>query len=182
MLAGFVMVLLVLAAAYVIFQLASGFRIYLKLRGKRLITCPETNKAAAVEVAAGTVAKEALFGRPHVQLGECSRWPERQNCGQDCLRQVEAAQEDCLVWTIVSEWYEGRKCVYCHKLFGKLKWHDHKPALIGADRKTVPWDQIPAERLPEALETYWPVCWNCHIAEAFRQEHPDLVGDPPLKH
>ena len=22
-----------------------------------------------------------------------------------------------------------------------------------------------------------PVCWNCHIAESFRREHPDLVTD-----
>ncbi len=181
MIAKFLMVLLALAIAYVTYRLAGGLRLYLKLRGKRLVTCPETKKAAAVEVAAGTVAMEALTGPHHLRLSECSRWPDRQNCGQECLRQMEAAPQDCMVSTIISKWYEGRQCAFCHKLFGEIKWHDHKPALIGADRRTILWDEIPAERLPEVLETHKPVCWNCHIAETFRPEHPELVSDQPKK-
>jgi len=182
MIAKFLIVLLAMAIAYVTYRLAGGLRLYLKLRGKRLITCPETKKVEAVNVAAGSVALKSLLGQPHLRLKACSRWPEGQNCGQACLGQIEAAPQDCLVSTIISKWYEGRKCVFCGKLFRERKWHDQKPALIGADRKTVQWDEIPAERLPEVLETHRPVCWTCHIAETFRREQPDLVSDEPRKH
>jgi hypothetical protein len=25
------------------------------------------------------------------------------------------------------------------------------------------------------LETHFPVCWDCYIAQQFRRDHPDLV-------
>lgn len=53
MIAKFLIVLLAMAIAYVTYRLAGGLRLYLKLRGKRLITCPETKKVEAVNVAAG---------------------------------------------------------------------------------------------------------------------------------
>ena len=47
MAANIFMVLLVLAAAYFTYRLAGGLRLYLKLRGKRLVACPETDQVAA---------------------------------------------------------------------------------------------------------------------------------------
>jgi hypothetical protein len=41
----------------------------------------------------------------------------------------------------------------------------------------VQWSEIPAEKLQEVMRTHQPVCWNCHIAETFRREHPELVVD-----
>lgn len=174
--------LLALAAIYLLrFRLAPALRLYLRFRGKRLVTCPETKKAAALEVAAGHAPREALVGRWHLQLDDSSRWPERQACGQECLSQIEAASEDRLVWTIVSRWYEEQTCVYCQKPFGQIKRLDHRPALLDANRKTGQWDEVAAEKLPEVLATHRPVCWNCHIAQTFRREHPDLVVDRPRK-
>ncbi len=179
MVAIFLYVLLALFSAYLIFRLAIGLRLYLKLRGERLITCPATNQTVAVNVPAGTVAVEALLGSTRLRLNECSGWPDHQNCGQECLKQIEAAPEDCLVRTIVSEWYDGKRCAYCRKPFGKLKWHDAPQALMDANRKTFLWNEISTESLPDVLKKFQPVCWNCHIAETFRREHPDLVADRP---
>ncbi len=165
----FFLALLALAAAYLIFRVVAASRLYLKFRGKRLVTCPETKKPAAVEVAAGRVAVETFVGWWHLRLSDCSRWPERRNCGQDCLSQIEVAPQDCLVWTIVSRWYEGQTCVYCGKPFGQIKWLERRPALLDANRKTVQWDEIATEKLPEVLSTRWPVCWSCHFAETSRR-------------
>jgi hypothetical protein len=33
--------------------------------------------------------------------------------------------------------------------------------------------------LPEVFLTYAPVCWDCHIAETLRREHPELIVDRP---
>ena len=167
------------AAAYGLFRLVQAARVYFTFRGKRIVSCPENHRPAAVNVSAGTAALEALTGNPHIHLRSCSRWPERGDCPQGCLAQIEEAPKACLVWTIINRWYEGKVCAYCHKPFGEIHWHDHPPALMDKALKTVTWDSIPAERLQAALATHQPVCWSCHMAETFRREHPDLVVDRP---
>ena len=169
--------LLVVGGGYLIYQSVVAIRMYRRMRGKMVVTCPETKKPAAVRVAAGKAALQAALGAPGLQLSECSRWPEKQACGQECLEQIEAAPKDCLVWAIVNRWYEGQSCAYCHETFGELHWHDHRPALMSEDGKTVQWTEIPAERIRHVLATHRPVCWNCHITETFRRENPELVVD-----
>jgi hypothetical protein len=169
--------LVIAAAVFVIVGLRQALRTYLKFRGKRLVSCPETHKPAAVRVGAGKAALEAAVGNELLRLSECSRWPEREACGQECLTQIQEAPKACLVWTIINRWYQGQNCVYCHKPFGEIHWHDHPPALLDSERRTVQWNEIPAEKLQEVLGTHWPVCWNCHIAQTFRYEHPELVVD-----
>jgi hypothetical protein len=173
-------VLLILAIAivvYAVFELTRALRTYFKFRGKRIISCPENHQAAAVRVAAGKAALDATHGAAHLSLSECSRWPEMQGCGQECLAQIKEAPKACLVSTIVNRWYAGRSCVYCHKPFGEIHWHDHPPALIDQQRKTVQWNEVPLENLQQTMATHWPVCWSCHIAETFRRQHPELVTD-----
>ena len=170
---------LVVAAVFVVVELRRALRTYLKFRGKLLVSCPETHKPAAVRVAAANAAIQTTFGNAELRLSECSRWPERQACGQECLQQIEEAPNACLVRTIINRWYHGQNCAYCHKPFGEIRWHDHPPALVNQECKTVQWNEIPTEKLQEALTTHRPVCWSCHIAETFREEHPELVVDRP---
>ena len=170
-----------LAAIYAIFRIGRALRVYSTFRGKRLVSCPETHRPAAVRVAAGKAAWDASVGNQQLRLSECSRWPERKDCPQDCMAQIDEAPKACLVSTIINRWYQGQECAYCHKPFGTTHWHDHPPALVNKDRRTVQWDEISAENLQEALGTHRPVCWNCHIAETFRWEHPELVVDRPAE-
>jgi hypothetical protein len=174
-------VVLGLAVGVIAVGLIVGGRAYLRYRGKMLITCPETCKPAAVKVAAGAAAVEAIFGRSDIHLKDCSRWPERQDCGQECLSQMEPDPKHCLVWTLVADWYAGKSCVYCQKPFGEIHWHDHQPALLSPDGKTLQWNEVPAEKLPDIFLTHSPVCWSCNIAETFRREHSELVVDRPWK-
>jgi len=152
---------------------------YFKFRGTRVIACPETKEPAAVEVDTWHAALTAPLGEPGLRLRDCSRWPERQDCGQQCLRQIETAPADCLVRTMLIKWYEGTSCAFCGKAIGPIHWVDHKPALLTPGRKTVEWDDVPPEKLPGALATHLAVCWNCHIAESFRARFPHLVVDDP---
>jgi len=170
-------VILALAAGLFVFRAIPGVRAYFRFRGKRIITCPETHKPEAVDVAVGEAALGAFLSEPTLCLKECSRWPERQDCGQECLQQLEVNPENCLVWNIVSTWYEGKKCVFCQKPFGELHHLDHAPALLSPDNKTVEWKDLRPERLPEIFSTHRPVCWNCHVAHLFRQKFPELVVD-----
>lgn len=145
---------------------------FLKFRGTRLITCPETQAPAAVEVDAAGAALTA-----NLRLRDCSRWPERRDCGQACLRQIEAAPEDCLVRNILTRWYERKSCAYCGKPLGTIDWLEHRPALMSPQRVTKQWRDVPPETLPATLADHLPVCWNCHVAETFRRAHPELVTD-----
>jgi hypothetical protein len=156
-------------------------RTYLRYRGMRVITCPETGKPAAVEVDTRyAVGSKMSFGSPMLQLSSCSRWPARRACGQECLSQIEAASHDCLARTILERWYAGRACVLCRQPFADIRWSDHKPAVRLPTGQTLAWAAIRPAELPVVLAASAPVCWNCHIAETFRREHPDLlVDDPP---
>ncbi len=170
-----VVAVLALAVGLFVFRAIPGVRAYFAYRGKRLVTCPETHKAEAVDVAATEAAVGAFLSEPTLRLTECSRWPERQDCGQDCLQQIEIDPQNCLVWNIVSNWYEGKSCVFCRKQIGPLHHIDHVPALLGPDHVTVEWKLIRPQQLMEVFESHRPVCWNCHVTESFRRLHPELV-------
>jgi hypothetical protein len=164
-----------LAVGLFVFRAIPGVRAYFDLRGKRLITCPESHTSEAVEVAAAEAGVGAFLSEPTLRLKECSRWPERQDCGQECLKQIEIDPENCLVWNIVSKWYEGKSCVFCHKQIGPLHQLDHAPALLAPDHNTLEWKRVRPQQIPEIFETHRPVCWNCHVTETFRRLHPELV-------
>jgi hypothetical protein len=171
----FFLALLAMIAGFVVFRAIPVLQTYFLYRGKRLVTCPETLKTEAVDVAARAAAASSFLGWPVFRLDRCSRWPERHDCGQDCLKQITADPENCLLWNIVSNWYLGRSCAYCHKRFGVLHHLDHVPALMREEGTTIEWDRICPERLPEFFSTARPVCWDCHVAKTFRRLHPELV-------
>lgn len=168
-------------AALVLVWAVLAFLTYWKYRGKRLITCPENHQTAAVEVATSRAAARTFILPGTLTLKDCSRWPEMQGCGQECLSQVEENPHDCLVWNIVGNWYEGKECAVCGKTFTKLEWHAHRPALMDARGRTVKWSDVPAENLPALLAKFRPVCWDCHVAEEFRRQHAELITDRERK-
>ena len=168
--------LLAVVVGLILFGAIPGVQTYFSYRGKRLVTCPETLGKEAVNVAPRKTAAWAFAGEFDLRVNQCSRWPERRDCGQECLQQIEADPENCLVWNIVSNWYEGQKCVYCHNSFGPLRHFDHAPALMGPDRNSVEWNHFRPEHLPELFSTHKPVCWTCHVTETLRKEHQGLVA------
>jgi hypothetical protein len=172
----FLLVVIALAALWVAYRVFEGLRSFRVFgRGKRLVTCPETKEVVAVETDGRHIALTSAIGVTELQLKRCSRWPERQDCGQECLAQIEIAPHDCLVRSVVDRWYADKNCVYCGKAIGKVDWANHQPALMDHNRATVQWNEVPPERIPELLARCWPVCWNCHISESFRRAFPSMV-------
>jgi hypothetical protein len=148
-----------------------------KNRGQRVVTCPENTRPAGVVVNALHASATALRGAPELSLSSCSRWPEKAGCGQECLAQIVAAPEDCLVRNIVTRWLDGKTCANCRQPFGKISWLGSPPALLRSDKKSVEWGQIPADQLFVVLEKSLPVCFACHTAITMVREHPELVID-----
>lgn len=166
-------------AVYLLYRLYASIRTYFLFRGKRLVTCPENQKTAAVELDAKDAAREAFTRKPRMQLSECSRWPERKDCGQQCLNEIAMSPSECLVRNIVIDWFNEKQCIYCGKQIAEVKewWVDHKPALLTPEKQIVTWNEFAAEQLPELFEKCEPVCWSCAVTETFRREHPELVSD-----
>lgn len=54
-------------------------------REPKSLVCPETGLATTVQVDAGRAARGAVFGRMRMAVQNCSRWPERADCGQGCV-------------------------------------------------------------------------------------------------
>lgn len=156
-------------------------RSYLKYRGSRTVTCPETGKAAVVEVNALHASLTSTVRLPDIRLKDCSRWPIKRECGQECLTELDVAPDECLVSGVLMQWYRGKRCVYCGQPFAELQWIDHQPALKSPSGQLVEWKDVLLEDVRNVLETHLPVCWSCHIAQSFRREHPDLVVFRPWR-
>ena len=167
---------------------ALAVRAWLAYRGERVVLCPENQKPAGVALEVGSAvgfalrhpADLSLWKGGGLHLATCSRWPERSACGQQCLSQVQAAPQDCLVRNILSRWYEGKACAWCGQPFGPVEWETRKPALLDAGGISREWDAVPADRLQETLASARPVCFACHMATTLVREHPDLVTERPI--
>jgi hypothetical protein len=170
------MLAVVAAVGLLVAAVVSGWS---AVRGAHIVECPETHAPVTVHLDARKALKGSLRGAPLLEVSDCSRWPERAGCGQECLAQMESAPADCLVRNVASRWYEGRGCVYCGHVFEPIRWHEHRPALRGPDGALLEWSDVEPHELPALFATHVPVCWNCAIAERFRRDHPDLVVDRP---
>lgn len=174
----FSLAFLVMIAGFVVCRVIPALQTYFLYRGKRLVICPETARTETVDVAARTAAANSFLGWTALRLDRCSRWPERQDCGQECIKQITAESANCLPWNIVSSWYFGQRCVFCGKRFSVLRHFDHVPALLREDGATFEWNQILPQQLPQIFSTAKPVCWNCHIAETFRRMSISIEWQP----
>ena len=62
-----------------------GKQIYNTYRGGRTVTCPETHASVLVRFNALRAAFTGLSDKPKLRLADCSRWPMRADCGQECI-------------------------------------------------------------------------------------------------
>jgi hypothetical protein len=156
-----------------------AIRAFMRMRGTRVVVCPETHKPAAVTVNAAHAALSAVWERPDVRLSSCTRWPERAGCDQACAGQIEAAPEETLATQMLKQWYVGKTCAVCHRPIPPVTGSEPRPGLLSltSDHEILGWGDVRAEQLPAVLESYLPVCADCHVAEQFRRQFPGLVTD-----
>ena len=74
-------------AAYVIAPVVA--HTYSRFRAPRTVTCPENQEPAEIQIDAGEAAATAAFGHAELRIKHCSRWPEHEQCGQECLADVK---------------------------------------------------------------------------------------------
>lgn len=78
---------LFISLAIVVVEFVTTFRAY---RDSRTIICPGDYRTAAIQVDALHAALPTAIGKsPDLRVKHCSKWPEREGCGQTCLAQIE---------------------------------------------------------------------------------------------
>ena len=151
-------------------------RMYVRYRGKRIVTCPETNLPVSTEINAALAAGTRLAKQPRFVVTACSRWPEHAGCAQACALQIEASPDETLVRNIVTRWYAERNCAYCARPIADLGGFVG-PALLGADCELREWTDVAVDDLPRFLADSVAVCATCELAEDFRRRFPERVSD-----
>jgi len=63
---------------------------YRRAKGRRPVFCPEAGQTAVIELNRRDAALMHVLGNPVRRIESCSRWPESQDCGRECL--IGAAQ------------------------------------------------------------------------------------------
>ncbi len=88
-------VYLIFAVAIAIIVCIAGFFLarmlieFVQFRGRRQVLCPETGGVAIIRIDALHAAVSSAVADPDLQVIDCSRWPERQNCGQESVLRIQ---------------------------------------------------------------------------------------------
>lgn len=80
------------ACALFLMPFLLGAEVYSRYSGSRVVTCPENHQPVAVNLDATRAARTALVGNPSLRIADCTRWPERANCGQECMPEALRAK------------------------------------------------------------------------------------------
>jgi len=170
---------LFLIGAVVLLALPIGISLqsYFRNRGRRTVICPENHKRVTVELDNEFAFRTALRGQEHERLQSCSRWPEKGDCGQECLAQVDPTPEN--LERLLQKWYQGKTCAICDRALTPADWRRGRLALLNEKQKLFELHHMHLEEIPSALDQMTPLCWNCHQEERMRQAEPPrlLKGD-----
>lgn len=110
------LVVILVVACFLLLLAAFGRgAIYERYSGGRPVACPENKQAAVVSIDVRHAAGTIMDGAPDLRLSDCTRWPERAQCGQECLPQALQAEP-----YKAGEAKSGRKPIY------------HLPVLLAA--------------------------------------------------
>jgi hypothetical protein len=140
---------------------------YFRNRGRRTVICPENREPVTVELDNKFAFSTALRGQKHDRLQSCSRWPEKGDCGQECLAQVDPTPEN--LERLLQKWYQGKTCAICDRTLTPSDWRRSRLALLNEKQKLFELRHMHLDEIPSALDHMAPLCWNCHQEERVRQ-------------
>jgi len=160
---GFEVLVAILAIAFLftLFRIAIHDR--LPYEGALAVKCPETQSAASVQVDQREARRSTLRGIKKLRLKTCSRWPERADCDQECLVQIEPTP--AILDRIFDRWYADKNCVRCDCPLDENDWRWGRVAVVDANSKFIELRHMDLTALPGSLQGCKPVCWKCHEAE-----------------
>ncbi len=175
MIATFPIILFIIGAILLVaLPLGVSLQAYFRNRGRRAVICPDNREPVTVELDNKYAFATALRGQEHDRLHTCSRWPEKGDCGQECLAQVNPSPEN--IERLLQKWYHGKTCAICDHALTPADWRRSRLALLNEHQKLFELRHMHLDELPSVLDQMAPLCWNCHQEERVRQaESPRLL-------
>lgn len=168
MIATFPIILFLIGAILLVaLPLGVSLQAYLRNRGRRRVICPDNGDSVTVELDNKYAFSTALRGQEHDRLHTCTRWPEKGDCGQECLAQVNPSPEN--IERLLQKWYHGKTCVICDRALTPADWRRSRLALLNEHQKLFELRHMHLDELPSVLDQMAPLCWNCHQEERARQ-------------
>jgi len=157
--------------------LAMSLQNYYRNRGRQSVLCPENGQQVDVAMDSKYAFWTAWRGQEHTRLQSCTRWPEKGDCGQECLAQLDPSPEN--VERLMLSWYQGKTCAVCTRAITPSDWRRGRLAWLDHNLKLVELRQVNLQQLQFALEGMRPLCWTCHREERARQAvtQRELRGD-----
>ena len=80
-------VLLLIGSALAVY-LVMALTAWIRLRGTRVVICPETHEPVSVTLDRGHAAGTAVWETADLRLATCTRWPLPADCDQACVSQM----------------------------------------------------------------------------------------------
>ena len=77
----------IVAAAILLVLAPVAFDTYRRFRNRKVVICPENHKKAEVELKACRAGLLSAFGKSQFAVKWCSRWPHKQGCAEDCVKE-----------------------------------------------------------------------------------------------
>jgi hypothetical protein len=144
---------------------------------ERKVTCPADLSPAVVRLDVANARRTMIESHRQMQLQSCSHWPDRSQCDQECMVQIEAGP--AVLDRIFNKWYDRKACALCGAPLSDLDWRWNRFAAIDAEHKFFVLADFDLPTLPGSLEGCWPICWTCHKkATASRPEKEHyFLGD-----
>src|ERR1019366_7929225 len=115
-------IILFLIGAVLLVALPVGISLqsYFRNRGRRTVMCPDNHEPVTVEVDSKYAFTTALRGEEHTRLHSCSRWPERGECYQASLAQVDPPLNS--LEGMLLKWYQRKFCIISDRAFNPANW------------------------------------------------------------
>ena len=147
-------------------------------RGARAIVCPENRQPGRRFGRCRACGPDRIRRAPPI-CGFRPAHAGRSERGADSSAFPKLKPRRTAAWSGTS-WCGGTRGSHAHR----AEDHSEKsngpyksPRSCCADKVSVEWSQVPAERLTETLQTALPVCFACHMANTLVRERPDLIID-----
>ena len=158
--------------------LGIAFATWIRLRGARVVVCPETHEPVTVTVDQGHAATTAVWEKADLRLATCTRWPLPTECDQACVLQIVEQGHETQPSTIAAYLFEGQRCAICGLAIDPVDTAALPPGLFNpVTHDVVAWNEVPPERLRKEFKTHRALCANCTLTESFRRRFPDRVVD-----
>jgi hypothetical protein len=146
---------------------ALSLQSYFQNRERQSAICPENGERVDVEMDSKYAFWTAYRGQEHTRLKSCTRWPEKGDCGQECLEQVAPSPEN--VERLMLGWYQGKSCAICTRAITPSDWRRGRLGWLDDEHKLVELRHVNLKELQFALQAMRALCWTCHQEERIRQ-------------